>query len=187
MNDNLYHDASSEIAAHSSAKPVPPPSGLASVQLKGVGGWLLFYVIGQLALRPLLVFAKLIRTTTLVEIAEKFPFTGTIIKVELAVQIGLALSGIVVGCALLRTGVSWPVLVTKVYLIANALLILALTVLNFSSDLPEDARLSLITRGLINGLLVATVSFLWFLYFTRSKRVQATYFGNSEQPGRSPD
>jgi len=76
---------------------------------------------------------------------------------------------------LLKTGVRWPVLLTKIYLVANALLNLALAVLYFGSDLPDSARQSLIAKGIMSGVVVTIVCFLWFLYFTRSRRVQATY------------
>jgi hypothetical protein len=56
---------------------------------------------------------------------------------------------------------------------------LALAVVYFGSDLPEFTRTSLIAKGIISGVLVSTVCLLWFLYFTKSKRVQATYFARN--------
>ena len=94
---------------------------------------------------------------------------------EATIQIVLLIGGVIVGLALLKTGVSWPVLLTKMYLVANAVLNLALAVLYFGTDLPEIARTSLIAKGIISGVLVTIVCCLWFLYFTRSRRVQATY------------
>ncbi|HWP54762.1 MAG TPA: hypothetical protein VN476_11560, partial [Pyrinomonadaceae bacterium] len=99
-----------------------------------------------------------------------------IITIEATIQIALLIGGIIVGVALLKTGVKWPVLLTKIYLVANALLNLALAGLYFRTDLPEFTRTSLIAKGIISGVVVTIVCFLWFLYFVRSKRVQATYF-----------
>jgi len=146
------------------------------VEVKGVGGWLLFFVIGQLALRPMLFFASLLTSTPRAGVAERFPATARIITIEATIQIALLIGGVIVGLALLKTGVSWPVLLTKIYLVANALLNLALAVVYFGTDLPEFTRTSLIAKGIITGVLVSIVCFLWFMYFIRSKRVQATYF-----------
>jgi hypothetical protein len=91
------------------------------VEVKGVGGWLLFFVIGQLALRPMLFFASLLTSTPRAGVAERFPATARIITIEATIQIALLIGGVIVGLALLKTGVSWPVLLTKIYLVANAL------------------------------------------------------------------
>ena len=146
------------------------------VEVKGVGGWLLFFVIGQLALRPMLFFASLLTSTPRAGVAERFPATARIITIEATIQIALLIGGVIVGLALLKTGVKWPVLLTKIYLVANALLNLTLAVVYFGTDLPEFTRTSLIAKGIITGVLVSIVCFLWFMYFIRSKRVQATYF-----------
>jgi hypothetical protein len=147
------------------------------VEVRGVGGWLLFFVIGQLALRPMLFFASLLTSTARADVAERFPATARIITIEGTIQIALLIGGVIIGLALLKKGVKWPVLLTKIYLVVNAVLNLALAVLYFGTDLPEFTRTSLIAKGLISGVVVSIVCFLWFLYFIRSKRVQATYFG----------
>jgi len=181
MNDSAPHDHDSAGIAESyspamiSSEPAFTKVDI-KVEVKGVGGWLLFFVIGQLALRPMLFFASLLKTTGRADVAERFPATARIITIEATIQIALLIGGIIVGVALLKTGVGWPVLLTKIYLVANALLNLALAVLYFGTDLPEVARTSLVAKGIISGVIVSIVCFLWFLYFTRSKRVQATYF-----------
>lgn len=178
MTGNTGHDRdSSEVAGSTSSESGTTQPNFVSVRLTGVGGWLLFFVISQLALRPLLSFSRLFAGVRAAQIAERFPATATIIKIETAAYAGLLIGGILVGCALLRTGVAWPVLLTKLYLIANGLLTLGLAVLYLSSDLPEGARTTLIVNGFINGIGVSLVSFVWFMYFMRSKRVQATYLG----------
>jgi hypothetical protein len=175
MDDNAPNDYDSAQIAESCSPAMAQTGFTYEVVVKGVGGWLLFFVIGQLALRPMLFFASLLTNTARADVAERFPATATIIKMEATIQIVLLIGGVIVGLALLKTGVSWPVLLTKMYLVANAVLNLALAVLYFGTDLPEIARTSLIARGIISACLVAIVCFLWFLYFTRSRRVQATY------------
>jgi hypothetical protein len=177
MDDNATNDHGSAQIAESYSPAMAQTGVTYEVEVKGVGGWLLFFIIGQLALRPMLFLASLLTSITRADVAERFPATATIIKMEATIQIVLLIGGIIVGLALLKTGVSWPVLLTKLYLVANAVLNLALAVLYFGTDLPEFARKSLIARGIISGVLVSIVCVLWFLYFVRSKRVQATYFG----------
>jgi hypothetical protein len=177
MDDNATHDHDSAQIAESYSPAMAQTGVTYRVEVKGVGGWLLFFVIGQLALRPMLFFASLLTSTPRADVAEQFPATAKLITIEATIQIALLIGGIIVGLALLKTGVSWPVLLTKMYLVANALLNLGLAVLYFGSDLPDFARTSLIVKGFISGVLVTIVCFLWFLYFIRSKRVQATYFG----------
>jgi|GEM_PF-1520623 len=178
MSDNAPNDHGSARIADSFTPAMisSEPAFTKVVEVKGVGGWLLFFVIGQLALRPMLFLASFLTSTPRAGVAERFPATATIITIEATIQIALLIGGIIVGVALLKTGVRWPVLLTKIYLVANALLNLALAVLYFRSDLPEFTRTSLIAKGIISGVLVTIVCFLWFLYFVRSKRVQATYF-----------
>lgn len=185
MNDKTSDDHdSSGIAESYSPSLISSQPDFTAVQVNGVGGWLLFFVIGQLALRPMLFLSNLLRGASAAEIAERFPFTATIIRIETVIQIVLLIGGILVGCALLKTGVRWPVLLTKIYLVVNALLTLTLAVLYFSSDLPETTRTSLIARGIASGVVVSIMSLIWFLYFTRSKRIQATYF---EKDAAKPD
>jgi hypothetical protein len=176
MDDNATHDYDSAQIAESYSPAMAQADFTYQVEVRGVGGWLLFFVIGQLALRPMLFLASLLTATARVDVAERFPATARIITIEATIQIALLLGGIIVGLVLLKTGVSWPVLLTKIYLVANALLNLALAILYFGSDLPEFTRTSLIAKGIISSVVVTIVCCLWFMYFTRSKRVQATYF-----------
>jgi len=177
MNDNAPDENDSTMTVEpSSPASITSVPDVTNVQVKGVGGWLLLFVIGQLALRPMLFFASLIKSTPIADVAQRFPATARIITIEATIQIALLIGGIIVGLVLFKTGVSWPVLLTKIYLVANATLNLALAVVYFGTDLPEFTRTSLIAKGIISGVLVSIVCLLWFLYFTKSRRVQATYF-----------
>jgi hypothetical protein len=176
MDDNENDHGSARTAESYSPPIADSQPEVRTAQVKGVGGWLLFFVIAQLVLRPMLFIANLLTSTARVGVADKYPATARIITIEAAIQIALLVGGIIVGVTLLKTGVSWPVFLAKIYLVANAVLNLALAVVYLGSDLPEFARTSLIVKGIISGVVVAIVCLLWFLYFTKSKRVQATYF-----------
>ena len=129
MDDNATNDHdSARIAESYSPAMISSEPDFTKVEVKGVGGWLLFFVIGQLALRPMLFFASLLTSTPRAGVAERFPATARIITIEATIQIALLIGGIIVGLALLKTGVRWPVLLTKIYLVAKALLNLSLSV-----------------------------------------------------------
>ena len=87
MNDSTVHNDSSEVAEAPAPTTASSPPNFLSVQLKGVGGWLLFFVIGQLTLRPMMFLSKLGQGqgVNTAEIAERFPTTAAIIKIETAV------------------------------------------------------------------------------------------------------
>ena len=176
MDDELVHN-NDLVEAGSSPSPMPPASEhrFTNLKLKGVGGWLLFFVIGQLVLRPARYFGNRNTTVILAEVAAKFPLSAKIIAIERVFGIGLLIAGIFVGLALLKTGTKWPVLLAKLYLVITPMLMIGLAVLYFSSDLPEASRTELITSGIMNAAGTSLICFVWFLYFTRSKRVQATY------------
>lgn len=177
MNDEAPndHDSATVVESHSPALVTSDPD-FSAAHVNGIGGWLLFFVIGQLALRPMLFLISFLKSTPRADVAERFPATAKIITIEATIQIALLIGGIIIGVALLKTGARWPVLLTKIYLVANALLNLTLAVLYFGTDLPEFSRTTLIAKGIISGVVVLIVCLLWFLYFTRSKRVRATYF-----------
>jgi hypothetical protein len=143
----------------------------------GIGGWLLFFIIGQLACRPLKVLSDFgnSKTVDVSQIAQRFPLTARTIEIERVVMIFLLVFGIIVALALLRMHDSRPVTLAKLYLITNAVSTLVLALLYLTTDLPDTSRTQLIVQGFLNFGLVSTVSAIWFLYFTRSRRVHATY------------
>ena len=137
----------------------------------------MFFVIGQLVLRPLQYFGNRGTTVISAQVAARFPVNTRIIVIERAIRIGSMLAGILVALALLKTGRRWPVLLAKVYLVVTPLLVIALAILYFSSDLPETWRTQLIVYGITSAAATSLVCLAWFLYFTKSKRVRATYLG----------
>jgi len=125
MDDNTTPEHDSAGIAESYSPAMAHTGFTYKVEVRGVGGWLLFFVIAQLALRPMLFLASLLTNTARTDVAERFPATARIITIEATIQIALLVGGIIVGLALLKTGVSWPVMLTKFYLVTNAVLNLA--------------------------------------------------------------
>jgi hypothetical protein len=147
-------------------------------KLKGVGGWLLFFIIGQLILRPSHILSELYdpknAVTPLFEAT--FPTTATIINMERVVSIGLLAFGVAVALALWKVHNPFSVKLTKIYLIANPVIMLLDTLVYKLSDLPPDIQDSVMQKGLIEAVVVAVACLMWFLYFIKSERVRATYY-----------
>lgn len=152
-------------------KPVGP-------KLKGIGGWLAFFIIGQLILRPARTLSELNDPKNVVTplFEAKFPTAATFIGIERVVNIGLLLFGIAVALTLWKVRTPFSVKLAKIYLIANPVLMLLDTLVYKLSDLPPDIQDSIMEKGLISTGAVTAVCLIWFLYFIKSERVRATYY-----------
>jgi hypothetical protein len=159
-------------------KPINP-------KLKGVGGWLLFFIIGQLVLRPARTLTELNDAKNMVTPAFEvtFPTAATIISIEKAFSIGLLAFGVAVGISLWKMRNPFSVKLTKAYLIANPVVLVLDAVVFKFSDLPPDIQDSIMQKGLIQVGAITIVCLIWFLYFTRSERVQATYYDDIASVG----
>lgn len=150
---------------------------------EGVDGWLLLFVVGQMVLRPIqTVIALTSSSTNPSQIADRFPVTASLMNLERILIVGSVGLGVVVAFYLLRTGHPGAVMLAKIYLVANPVATIALTLLYYSSDLPEDAKIQFIPQQFAVMVLSIVVSLIWFLYFTKSRRIRATYYSaNSSQ------
>ena len=147
-------------------------------KLKGVGGWLLFFIIGQMILRPLRTLSELNDPKNVVTpvFESMFPTTATIISIERAFSIGLLAFGVAVAISLWKVHTPFSVKLTKIFLIANPAFMLLDSLVYQLSDLPPELQDSIMREGLIQAGVVAIVCLIWFLYFTKSERVRATYY-----------
>lgn len=170
----VHTTPSSDPPAHDTSTDVTQPL---NTSLNGVGGWLLFFVIGQLVCRPLQFVGTLSSPTNVSasQISDRFPFTATVLGIERAVMIVSIAFGVLVAIALLRTGDRTPVTLAKAYLIVNPLFALVLALLYANNDLPGTARTELVTQGISNAIVTSILCAIWFLYFTKSRRVRVTY------------
>ena len=150
--------------------------------LKGVGGWLALFIVGQAFVRPLMTLGQFSESDSILsKISETFPVTMTLFTVEKIIIIHLLIFGVAVGLALWRVHTPFSVKLAKIYLIANPI-VLALNALLYKfSDLPPGVRDKVVERMLSNAGAFAFWSLVWILYFIKSKRVRLTYL----QPARS--
>jgi len=149
--------------------------------LKGVGGWLGLFIIGQIIVRPLMTLGQFSESNSLLsKISDAFPVTATLFTVEKVIIIHLLIFGIAVGLELWRVHTPFSVTLAKIFLIAHPI-VLALDALLFKfSDLPPTVRDKLVERTLSNIGVFAIWSLIWVLYFVKSERVRLTYLQPSK-------
>ncbi|MDT4966982.1 MAG: hypothetical protein QOJ64_1719 [Acidobacteriota bacterium] len=117
-------------------------------RLRGVGGWLALFVVGQVIFRPLATLGEFSRSYELsAEIKQAFPTTATILTVEKILIIHLIVFGIAVGLALWRVRTPFSVTLAKIYLISNPIILALGAVLYYLSDLPEATRDEVVAHG----------------------------------------
>lgn len=150
--------------------------------LKGVGGWLAFFIIGQLVLRPFMMVSGLVnpQNASVSRIAEVFPQTAVLFTIEKVLLVHLVLFGIAVGLTLWKVHTPFSVKLTKIFLIACPLVIGLDAFLFKFSDLPPALMERVFEYGLRSVTGAALWSLLWLLYFVKSERVRATYLNPSK-------
>lgn len=164
------------------ARPAPDPGP------KGVGGWLLIFILGQLLCRPLSHMEELTRSSlAIAQLSDKFPLMASVLEVEKALSFGLMLFGLIVGTALFGKGSSLPVRLAKIDLVAGPLAHVFIAVLCSFTDFPEDYREHVTQQYMWQAVRTSLWSLVWTLYFSRSQRVKATYLsGGPPAIGKTP-
>jgi hypothetical protein len=124
--------------------------------LKGVGGWLLFFCISLTVLAPLLMFVR--------EWGNGF---------ELGSMIDLALTafGVLVGIMVWNVHPRVFLLLWIYFGVTAALLVLGVVGAFFTPKEQDPKETIQLVRALISTII-------WFLYFKKSDRVQATFGRN---------
>src|SRR2546421_12799657 len=152
--------------------------------LRGVGGWLLFFMISVGILRPLYSLKELFGSDSVdvSRLATMYPQTATIINGERIVFSGLVIFGIVVAIMLWKVHTPISVTLAKIFLISNAAIAcLDVLVVHNYTDLPPQL-VSMVESRVITPMIVTIIlSALWFFYFLKSERVRATYLSEPYQ------
>lgn len=168
-------------AAFMPQKVVRPPGSPAIVPAnygpKGVGGWLLFFVIGLVLLRPAISLPQMVigwQETR--PVFEHLPVLKTALAFEYGAGALSILIGIVVGI-LIWTGNRKGRTLARFYLIFRVAfsVLISAGVYFMLQELPDEA-LRQVMAAMVSGFITEIVYFaIWFSYFSKSKRVQNTY------------
>lgn len=153
---------------------------------RGVGGWLLLYVLSNLVCRPLTTLDGVGHSAeSISEIAEGYPTTALLLGVDKALTVGLIVCGVLVSVALLKTGRAFPVKLVKLFLAVYPLVCVSVAALYGLSDFVPQYRDHLMQLSMKQAVWASAWSLVWTLYFNRSKRVRATYFPDENSPAAS--
>jgi hypothetical protein len=135
---------------------------------KGVGGWLLVFVLEITVIYPLLFLDGLIRALLFYS---KTPGLSTLASIIVTLfQIGMMLFSVYTGIALWRLK-SNGVKIAKVYCVVLLVLYLSSVVLGTVSGQGKEN----LTKVFLGGLGGAAQWTLWYVYLCRSKRVKTVY------------
>jgi hypothetical protein len=193
MGYNMPHGPNMQmppLAPNATAQPpvlsasVPPYLSSASfnpantLQPSGVGGWLLLFIIGQLACKPVNTCAQLGQSASY----PMFPLTNFVVSLEFLMSLGMLLFGIVVSLGLLRSTDEGAVRLTKTYLLTQLGVAVFDLFLVCITDAPAHLKDAFIARAFSSAITTGIYVLIWYQYFKRSKRVEATYFNDEESP-----
>jgi len=165
-------EAPVDATKHEEIKPLGVP---VDFRYKGVGGWLLFFIVTLVLLKPLFQCAALLESRSQWgRLYDAYPGVRIVNSINQAISVALACISIFAGLGLLRI---WPqaVRVAKVYLGVLALGTILSLFLPLYAGLPEHFNTAIwqhIPVEMFKALVYPTA---WYLYLTKSKRVATTY------------
>jgi uncharacterized protein DUF2569 len=153
---------------HNLEAPVQPPP-------RGVGGWLLFFCIQVVILGPLLMLGTFV-LVALSLAGQRLLLTnaGLYILLRAAAGAAVAAVGALAGVYLwmLRPG---AVRLARIYLVLLALLPLGLLAVSSLFPVPAGVELPAPPVQVPTTLFSVAGATFWWLYFSNSRRVRATY------------
>ena len=139
---------------------------------KGFGGWLITFVVIFSVLLPIFAIQGVSQWGKISSyVMRRYSGLGTLKTLDMFFGIGLAVFGIYMGIALAKKLVPGTIKLAEVFLMTYGAASIILAIFVFSLNLPSSVN-SYMTRWVLVRLAVATA---FFLYFKKSKRVQATY------------
>ena len=123
--------------------------------LEGIGGWLLFFCVSMTVLTPLFILARV---------------GGSGFEVTTIIDLSFSAFGLFVGIMVWTVSAHAFLLLWIYFGLSAALQVLAI-VASFLAPEQNPEQMFQLFRGLI-------LTFVWFLYFKKSDRVQATFGRN---------
>jgi len=152
---------------------------------KGVGGWLLLFIISVIFLSPLFAVFNLYTTLSNDFLAFHLPMLYLIFLFLGGIDLLFALVGIIVGILLWSKNSSavgftqWFLMLKGVFILVGNLMTYFLIHEGRIPPVVKETLMMMILIWLIFGLIPVVV---WYTYFAKSKRVAATYYSLNDPP-----
>lgn len=156
----------------------------ANGQLKGVGGWLLFFIVTLTIIRPLVVVVGLIANWVILsDVVDSLPGLIGASVFDSVLVVALAGYGIYAGVKLwtIQPG---AVRTAKIFLALTLAYVFGSPLLYAAADLPGVGYDVLMVES-VKEIVQALIYFgVWFSYLNVSRRVQATYGAAAAAPAQ---
>ena len=153
---------------------------------RGVGGWLLLFIIGVVFLGPLLTAVGVLRTLADLDLLVHIPTLYVILIVISLFEVLLTFFGVVAGVVLWVSKTPLSVSVAQWYLLVRGFFVvlsnLFLLINIHEGRIPAIVKAALfmtIYYWLAIGLIPVVI---WYSYLMKSKRVAATYYAADVAP-----
>jgi hypothetical protein len=169
MSDSTSEPQASTVGVTAPAEP------LADSPLRGVRGWLLFFVITLTVLNPAATaIGQWLSWSQVASFFDRLPGLFVLSAVNLFVAIVLAVFSVYAGIALWRLRVG-AVQTARVFLIVGAVYALISPFFVLLVGLPASANGQLAATALESAARGVVYYVLWLSYLLQSKRVQTTF------------
>ena len=152
-----------------------PGSAEFSPEYIGVDGWLLLLCVSLTILGPLGTLVGLGRSYgEAAQYFDEFPRWAIVFAIDSVLTLVLVGFGIRAGLGLWRVRPN-AVPTAKLYLMCSVVYSGVAAILPSFTDLPSEVSREMFYDGLKQGLKLTIVAVIWYVYLSRSRRVQATY------------
>ena len=146
-------------------------------EAKGMGGWLIVFVIA-ICLRPLMVAYNIsINFATIIKLSNDFPFMLTFYTVGKLIDVAICFFGFYVAYCLFKSKTNAPSK-AKLLILFSIIQVILLFILPLFYGLPMDVTKELQSGNILGSIGVLIFCLVWYLYFTKSKRVMNTFTDN---------
>jgi len=150
-------------------------------EVKGVGGWLLLFVIIIILFRPLiLIYNILINYNTIINMANQYPFMLAFYVLGKSLSIIINLFGIYVAISLIKTKTNSPLMAKILILLILLETIVCSYIFPLFYGLPQDITHQLIYENIPASTGSLLFCIIWYLYFIKSIRIKDTFPCNNQ-------
>jgi len=158
-------------------KSIPPDKQ--PKEVKGIGGWLLFFSISLIILTPLYTLKGLMDYGEATKLFNQLPEFKTIVVIDLVISIPLMLFSIFTGVMLLQLRKN-AVKIAKIYLLVMLAYSIISAIMPFVVGLPSKITQTIFSDIVKDFVRSLGYFVIWYSYLNVSKRVKNTFTTRSQ-------